>query len=193
MNMDKRIIRTRAAIQQAYFQLLVEKEDNKISISELARAAGIDRKTFYLHYNSKEDIIREFCDAQIDEMTASLKAAGFFYHPFDSTVLFKALNDFFSSDEELARIVAVNEHFNFFWKRAEKLLKDTIIRFYRDKVIVSEKELMILASYVSSGIISAYRSNYFSDEPLSSEELARCIGGFSVDGIRDVIKQELRV
>lgn len=191
--MDRRVIRTRAAIQQAYFQLLVEKEDNKISISEIARGAGIDRKTFYLHYDSKEGIIRKFCDAQIEKMTASLNEAGFFHHPFDSTVLFTALNSYFSSDDEFSRTVAVNEHFNFFWKRAEMLLKDTIIRFYRDKVILSEKELTILASYIASGVIAAYRSNYSSKEPLSSEDLARCIGGFSVDGIRNVMKQELRV
>ena len=74
--MDKRIIKTKKAIQTAYFTLLNEKEKKKITISAIARKANIDRKTFYLHYNTPDDIVREyarekvksFCDALEEQM-----------------------------------------------------------------------------------------------------------------------------
>lgn len=56
--MDKRISKTRDAIIDAYLELIFEKKDQKITISELAQRANIARKTFYLHYESLEDIMR---------------------------------------------------------------------------------------------------------------------------------------
>ena len=55
--MDKRISKTRDAIIDAYLELIFEKKEQKITISELAQRANIARKTFYLHYESLEDII----------------------------------------------------------------------------------------------------------------------------------------
>ena len=57
---DRRITKTRKSIQNAYLNLLRQKGTEKITISDIAREADIDRKTFYLHYDSTEDIIREY-------------------------------------------------------------------------------------------------------------------------------------
>ena len=57
--MDKRISKTRDAIIDAYLELIFEKKEQKITISELAQRANIARKTFYLHYESLEDIMRD--------------------------------------------------------------------------------------------------------------------------------------
>ena len=65
---DRRIARTRKAIQNAYLDLLRQKGTEKITISDIAREADIDRKTFYLHYNSTEDIIREFAEEKTREL-----------------------------------------------------------------------------------------------------------------------------
>ena len=59
---DRRITKTRKSIQNAYLNLLRQKGTEKITISDIAREADIDRKTFYLHYDSTEDIIREYAE-----------------------------------------------------------------------------------------------------------------------------------
>ena len=53
---DKRFERTEKAIYDAFFRLLEDNEYDKITISSLAREAGIDRKTFYLHYASIDEL-----------------------------------------------------------------------------------------------------------------------------------------
>ena len=64
---DRRITKTRKSIQNAYLNLLRQKGTEKITISDIAREADIDRKTFYLHYDSTEDIIREYADPPHDQ------------------------------------------------------------------------------------------------------------------------------
>ena len=68
---DLRYRRTEAAIMQAFDELLKGPDSKKITVSALAREADIDRKTFYLHYNSIEDLVvyraKIFADTVIEE------------------------------------------------------------------------------------------------------------------------------
>ena len=54
---DRRVERTRNAIITAFKEMIVEKEFKEITIKELAERANINRKTFYLHYESMEEIL----------------------------------------------------------------------------------------------------------------------------------------
>lgn len=56
-NIDRRKRKTRVAIENALLDLMQYKPINTITISELAEAADINRKTFYNNYNSVEDVI----------------------------------------------------------------------------------------------------------------------------------------
>ena len=56
---DLRVIRTREAIRKAFEEMICEMDYEQISIKELTERARINRKTFYLHYNSLDDLLRE--------------------------------------------------------------------------------------------------------------------------------------
>lgn len=45
---DRRVVRTRKAIREAFFKLMENQDYHKITIASVAREADIDRKTFYL-------------------------------------------------------------------------------------------------------------------------------------------------
>ena len=57
--MDKRVIKTRAAVFSAVMDLTVEKDPRKITVLELCKRAGINKSTFYLHYSSIDDCIQK--------------------------------------------------------------------------------------------------------------------------------------
>ncbi|MGN0438384.1 MAG: TetR/AcrR family transcriptional regulator [Lachnospiraceae bacterium] len=57
-NIDRRKRKTRIAIENALLDLMQYKPLNAITISELAQAADINRKTFYNNYNSVDDVIK---------------------------------------------------------------------------------------------------------------------------------------
>ena len=56
---DLRVTRTKEAIRKTFEEMICEMDYEQISIKELTERARINRKTFYLHYNSLDDLLRE--------------------------------------------------------------------------------------------------------------------------------------
>jgi AcrR family transcriptional regulator len=54
---DKRIIKTRTSIKKAFMTIMLEKDINKITVSDIAEKAMINRSTFYLHYADVNDVM----------------------------------------------------------------------------------------------------------------------------------------
>ncbi len=52
---------TRQALQDALVALSAEKSYEKISVAQIADRAHINRQTFYYHYKSKNDLLKEIC------------------------------------------------------------------------------------------------------------------------------------
>ncbi|MDO5118158.1 MAG: TetR/AcrR family transcriptional regulator [Eggerthellaceae bacterium] len=65
---DRRVIRTRKAIMDAFCELIAEQSIDTISISALARKANIDRKTFYLHYPSINALVNSFIQQHLERV-----------------------------------------------------------------------------------------------------------------------------
>lgn len=171
--MDKRITKTRDAIIDAYLELVFEKKDQKITISELAHRANIARKTFYLHYESLEDIMRDATQRKIDELIHILDQKRFFSNPFETQVLFQCLNQLMEPDIEFYRFISRENPNSFFWNEVKRLIIRTTVEVYRDKVDFSAQELRLYAEYFVSGVIAVYVSWLREELTLPLDELAR--------------------
>ncbi|MDM8287725.1 TetR/AcrR family transcriptional regulator [Slackia piriformis] len=55
-SVDLRVERTQRAIKEAFRELVCEKDAGRITVKELTERAGINRKTFYLHFQSIEEL-----------------------------------------------------------------------------------------------------------------------------------------
>ena len=58
-SVDRRVIKTKRAIKNAFARLLTEKDINEITISDIAAVADINRKTFYNYYSGVHEVIDE--------------------------------------------------------------------------------------------------------------------------------------
>ena len=72
-SLDPRIRRTRAALQQALGSLLESKEFDKISVLDIAEAAGLNRATFYDHFPDKFALLEAMVDCRFNQL---LRARG---------------------------------------------------------------------------------------------------------------------
>ena len=56
---DLRVVRTKEAIREAFKSLVCELPYEKVTVKAIADRARINRNTFYLHYETTDDVLRE--------------------------------------------------------------------------------------------------------------------------------------
>ncbi len=59
---------TKRAIQAAFLSLLNEKPLGKITVKDITDRCGINRNTFYYHYQDIPALLEEICQNQVDEL-----------------------------------------------------------------------------------------------------------------------------
>jgi AcrR family transcriptional regulator len=70
MNMDRRQKRTREAIFEAFNSLIMQKKYADITVQDIADRADIGRSTFYAHFETKDDLLREMCTDLFDHVVS---------------------------------------------------------------------------------------------------------------------------
>ena len=71
---DRRVRRTKAALQRALVELVVENGYHDISIDALASRADVTRATFYAHYPTKEALLTAVVDGFADEVVQDIQS-----------------------------------------------------------------------------------------------------------------------
>ena len=66
---DRRIAKSEKAIQSAFLEMLLDIGFDAVTVKEMTEKADISRKTFYLHYLDKYDLLNKIVDEMIKELT----------------------------------------------------------------------------------------------------------------------------
>ena len=72
---DRRVERTRELLQKALIELITERGYDAITIQDIVDRANIGRTTFYLHYNSKNELFMSCHEAIVSQFHLGL------FHP----------------------------------------------------------------------------------------------------------------
>lgn len=186
--MDRRVQKTRAAIQRAYIELLMEKKSMKMTITELARRANIDRKTFYLHYDTTDDVLRDYNKQLIDRLLFLLEKQDFFNQTFNTVSLYSAMNQIISDNLEFFKHIAAMDYYDSFWEQSKEALTAGICRMYKEKVLVSESVMCLYSRFVLAGTLEIYREWLKGNLPFTMEELGRLTSEVSFRGFSPALK-----
>jgi AcrR family transcriptional regulator len=188
--MDRRIKKTRLAIRQAYKSLFLEKPNGKISIAELARRANIDRKTFYLHYSTTDEVLTEFLRERMAGLSDLLQnSTSMDSHPFYASALFQMLDESILDDLELFQQISRGPNRSFFWQCVHDIFYEAILRAVKSHTDKPEKQLQYYTEYFTTGILSMYRRWLTDPDGITIEELGRMASAISMEGILAVFPE----
>lgn len=65
---QRRVLRTKAAIEEAFVALVIEHGYEKVSVEDIVARADLAKATFYAHYDNKEALLLEAFSRLIEEL-----------------------------------------------------------------------------------------------------------------------------
>lgn len=173
---DKRIIKTERAVKTALINALSEKDINRISVSELAERASINRSTFYLHYSDVYSVIED-----IENDIA--KRAGAYVDKFNVNNVYGSLYVLLTNiTNELCKNAAVKKFILFSDKSGQLIakIKDILVERAMRAYAATGKEREAFAyeaAYAVGGAVDAYVKWIRSDDKrVKLETLCQAVG-----------------
>ena len=180
---DRRVVRTRKAIREAFFKLMENQDYHKITIASVAREADIDRKTFYLHYRSVSDLVDEVIRDEAQKIVASSDGD----KGLDVSKLFQSISLALAPDMTRSKRVLQHVSLQDVLDRLEAslvdvLMEDNVLGLRRDDPYVP-----YIVSFFCAGLVAVYRRWLIADSEIPLESLAGATSACLFDGLNGVL------
>lgn len=184
---DRRVEKTRNAIINAFKEMIIEKDFDEITIKELAERANINRKTFYLHYESMEEILFDVTVELSEQVFGSLNNKGFFDpNVIGITPLIETIDELINSNYELTRKLISANSYRFFSRNIKDLIKDAVIRKIKKHIDMSEYKMNLVGDFIASGL-SKLLKDWFENPQLTINEVSAFASNLIYGGIKGII------
>ncbi|MBB3113289.1 AcrR family transcriptional regulator [Paenibacillus phyllosphaerae] len=138
--LDRRVVRSRAALKESLLALMALKPFASISITEIVEHANYNRGTFYANYESKEALLDDMIADLIEKLLQSYRA------PYEKVEVFHI-------NELPASSVMLFKHFHDHASVYTVLMKSDVLPHLRERMFMALKNIsMKELSYPNRGI-----------------------------------------
>lgn len=183
--MDRRAIKTKKAIREAFLTLLKDRNINRITVAEISRRADLGRGTFYLHYRDVYDLYNQI---ENDLYTDLEKIFDRSYPSSDHTnlrYLINTITEYIESNRNIFLLLSRPDS-------CGKVMHKLKIMFYK-KVLLEEPDLDILdydvveSMFIVSGVIGVLEEWLSEELKLPQKKIAEMLHKIVVRiGVSDV-------
>lgn len=175
--MDRRQIKTRKAIFNAFVSLLSKKSFNSITIREIIDKANVGRATFYAHFETKEFLLEGLCKELFDHLFEAQEGSPKAHsHVFDCDkndnsfvhLLYHLKND----DNHLIKLLTCENNqpfFDYFKKNVAQMIKRNL-SYFESKISQAVPSDFYL-NHLSCTFVETVKWWLANDRNLSPEEV----------------------
>ncbi|MCD7820349.1 MAG: TetR/AcrR family transcriptional regulator [Lachnospiraceae bacterium] len=171
---EQRVMETKKKIYDAFACLMRRKSIHQISISELCQLAEINRSTFYHHYGSQYDVLREMTDLFLAQLEERLQNVS----PYDKAGVQRRVEmclDFAAENNDLTLLLMENTAGTDFAKRLFSLPKIEFLLNEKLSCIQDEAERQASISFVTYGAYQLLLEWLNTPERVSAKQEAELI------------------
>lgn len=179
---DKRIIKTTNAIKEAFMYLSLKKEVSKITITDIAEKALINRATFYLHYTDVNSVmldiekdITEYLTSDIEKFYPSLAKLD----PYPLLYSLAAKEDLL---ENTKKYILSSTDSALLTSKLKNIFCEIITKAFEENSSIPKAQLSYVIKFVSSGCIDAFQEWYKSQD-ISLEEVCNILSKTIASGV----------
>ncbi len=184
---DRRVLKTKRAIRNAFAKLMVEKDINDITVMELSETADINRKTFYNYYSGVYQVVEDIENDIISSYERLLGDVQFRESMNAPYQLFERFSQLINMDPEFfGYLLTMNGNIALI-TRIMTLIKDKTREKMTSQLAIEDYKADIMIDFVLSGMLSVYQHWFSSDRSVPSEEVAQIISTMSFSGINGML------
>ena len=188
--MDRRVIRTKKAIRNAFAQLLSVKNLEDITVKDIAELADINRKTFYSYYSGVHMIVEETENEIVETIEAAIRDL-----PPDKLVkepylLFSRLSAIINADMDFYEPLMKADRSSNLLTKVSGMLKQKVRESYAAFSRIGEETFNIMVDFTFSGLFSVYQSWFNSQRRQSIEEISQTLSTLCFEGINGLKKEQ---
>mgnify|MGYP000690123891 FL=1 len=184
-NEDLRVIKTREAIHNAFKQMICDMDYDEITIKELTQRAQINRKTFYLHYGSLDDLLEEL-QQEIAENFISRKVS--YASMNDIRGLIRLFFEHAANMPLLHERLMCSGSYRPIWEKINKRIMDYRRETNRGAFGMNQYEENLVFAYYGANSTILYRQWVEDGKKLSLEELIDIAEKLICGGMSSVVK-----
>lgn len=191
-NTDLRIVRTKESIRDALVDLIEEKSFEAITVKDITNKAGINRGTFYAHYQDKCDLIVQYEDEIIHELAeiAKLSIQDFIAEPdldsIDALPLAVTLFECLNKNGEFLKAVLGPKGDLSFQTRLKEFMWHTLFNGGTEEAVFDKQKLLVpgeyLAAYIASAHMGVIQQWLDTGKKESPKEMAKMLFTITVNG-----------
>ena len=187
---DRRIIRTKNAVQSALLELLAEKPLSEITVTELAQTADINRKTFYNYYSDVSMVLEEIENQIVDDFRTALKDIQLMHLIEDPSEVFLTLTDLISADVDLYDRILAADSMNSLLAKIVSALKSYLMEALRGQVSMDMDRYDYVIEYALNGMVAVYRQWFLGGRKGDLNALSRSVSILTFRGVAGLAEAE---
>ena len=173
---DRRTLKTKKAIFQAFSELLKEKELRKITVQEVVDKADISRVTFYKYYLDVYDLY----DKVENELLLNMGLITLELADKPSKEFFKEIINYIYNNRVTFDMVFSPNSTNKLRDKMSRLIEGTLQKIYSEKlgISINNQDLVYICCYHSSGFLAVIQKWIQNGYSYSCESIIKQISEF---------------
>ena len=172
---DARYLRTHEALQDAFKRLIIDSDPRKINVSSITQAANVNRRTFYLHFETVDEMFDELAAELARDLGTKISVSSW-SEPGDITDLIKNIIEFIEENKPLHKKLICSDDYNRIFKRISDLLSSaSVLSTAEERDPKDTFFFQLHLESISYIIMNSIRQWLILDEPVAADELINCI------------------
>ncbi|MCR5370497.1 MAG: TetR family transcriptional regulator C-terminal domain-containing protein [Clostridium sp.] len=187
---DRRVVRTKRAIRNAFAKLVSVKPLPEITVRELSDEADINRKTFYNYYSDIYQVMDEVENEIVTAFTEALRSVDLAEALKNPNLIVSRMMNIINDDSDFyGHVFSLGVNATLLEKLI-RVMKD-MIREEVNRTLMVDPELLDFAlDFEISGIISAYQAWFNSGCRMDRQKLAKYASAIMFFGVNGLVSPD---